>query len=206
MVPANQAVMSEREARACVEVIRSGLEDIRRAVLDLYERQGWRALGYANWRECVVTEFGQSESYIYRLADAARVDRAVSPIGETSIHVPESQARELAPLVKSNPEQAREVWRDVTEEAEETGQPVTAAKVREAVQRMTPKADTEPEQIERVIGEIIPDDDPRIDELKHIIRDVERCQRMRDDVFAVAFRNAAVELRKILREMERSRP
>jgi hypothetical protein len=48
--------------------------------------------------------------------DAAEVDRAISPIGEKRTPLPESHARELAPLVKSDPEQAREVWREVNDE------------------------------------------------------------------------------------------
>jgi hypothetical protein len=45
--------------------------------------------------------------------------------------------------------------------------------------------------------------DPRITELKNIIRAVERCQRSRNDTYAVAFRNTGGELRKVLRDMER---
>lgn len=122
-----RSLMSEEEARWCVEQIRSGLDGIREAALDLYEREGWRSLGYGSWRECVVAEFGKSQAYLYRVLEAGRIDHIISPIGETQL--PESQARELARL--KEPAAIREVWQEVQESTPEP----TARVIREAVER-----------------------------------------------------------------------
>jgi hypothetical protein len=57
-----------------------GLEvgSYRDALLALHERRGWAALGYRNWRECVVAEFGGSPSRAYRQLQAARDERRLS--------------------------------------------------------------------------------------------------------------------------------
>jgi len=53
----------------------------------------------------------------------------------------ENQARELVPLVKESPEEAAELWGDVVEEARQTGEGVTAEKVRAKVkERKEPSA------------------------------------------------------------------
>src|SRR5205823_5147590 len=49
--------MSREEARRCVERITRHLDEARALLLELYERRGWRALGYDSWRAC---EFSQS--------------------------------------------------------------------------------------------------------------------------------------------------
>lgn len=91
-------LMTESEARACVNRIKAGLDDIRVAALELYDNEGWKALSYKSFRECARAEFGKSEAYLYRLVDAARADRVLSPIGENIAPVPESHVRELAPV------------------------------------------------------------------------------------------------------------
>ena len=110
--------MTAQEARTSIDRIRRGLENIRHEVLDLYERKGWEALGYQSWRECVVTEFGQSQRQLYRALDAGMVDQVLSHGTNHSdtLTVPERQARELAPLAKEDPDAAREVWQEVNEE------------------------------------------------------------------------------------------
>jgi len=46
--------MSRDEAQQCIARIAHHLEEARALLLELYERQGWRALGYDSWRTCVV--------------------------------------------------------------------------------------------------------------------------------------------------------
>ncbi len=46
-------LMNITEARECVRKINFALTDTRALVLDLYEREGWSALGYKSWNECV---------------------------------------------------------------------------------------------------------------------------------------------------------
>ena len=154
-------LMTADEARVCVAQIRAGLENIRVLALELQEREGWRALGYQNWRECAAAEFGKSEAYVYRLADAARIDRAISPIGE-NLTVPESHARELAPL-KDDPEAVRTVYAEVRDVK---GDKATAADVRAGVDkhlarpaRPAPKPSvTKPRKPEQDICQDVPDD------------------------------------------------
>lgn len=112
--------MTVTEARTCAAKIRAGLEGTRALVLDLYQREGWRALGYRSWRDCVTTEFGQSQSYLYRQLAAAKVDANLSPFGE----IPESHARQLAHLP---PERQQEVY----EQATRGGQKTTANRLAE---------------------------------------------------------------------------
>lgn len=114
-------MMTAAEARTAAEAIKAHLNTAneriaaaRMLLLDLYEREGWRALGYDSWRSCAVEEFSQSQSYLYRQLDAAKTERLLLPSGvdfangETSI--PESHLRELAPLAAADPEAAREVY------------------------------------------------------------------------------------------------
>jgi len=48
--------MIYKEARECVDKINANLTNIRQLLLTLYERQGWDALGYRNWQECIKKE------------------------------------------------------------------------------------------------------------------------------------------------------
>lgn len=89
--------MTQGEARACIEAIIGHLRTARARILELYEREGWKALGYLSWRECVSAEFGQSQSYLYRQLAAAFVERVISPMGEIGV-MPERQAREYGGL------------------------------------------------------------------------------------------------------------
>jgi len=113
--------MDAAEARQHVTWIKSALEDARSYLLELYEREGWRALGYDSWRACVQAEFGQSERYLYYQLEAAQTERVLMD-GDGDLHkcatpIPESHLRALAPLAKADPEQAREVWREVEQTA-----------------------------------------------------------------------------------------
>jgi hypothetical protein len=127
----SENIMSVQEARECITRINSNLIDTRTLILDLYERQGWKALGYKNWRECAVTEFNQSQQYLYRQLEAAKAEKNISPIGEK---IPESQLR---PLTHLEPEQQREVWQKAVETAPKGK--VTAKHVEETVDWVVPK-------------------------------------------------------------------
>lgn len=120
--------MTEVEARECADRIRNGIVGIGRSLLELYEREGWIALGYANWRECAQTEFGFRQSHVYRLLSAAEVERNISPIGENGT-VPESHLR---PLTQLEPDEQREVYQLAVETAPDGR--VTAAHIESVVQ------------------------------------------------------------------------
>ena len=123
-------LMGEGEAREKTERIKHSLADARQLLLEMYERKGWEALGYASWREYGQAEFGYSESYVYRLLEAAKTERQISPRGE--IQLPE---KHLRPLTRLEPEQQRKAWREAVETAPDGK--VTGAHVERVVARMT---------------------------------------------------------------------
>lgn len=92
---AADVMLSKEEARQIVTNINRRMEQSRKDLLELYDREGWRALGYRNWEACAKAEFGGSAAQMYRLLSAAQIERAIdSPIGE----YPESHLREVAKL------------------------------------------------------------------------------------------------------------
>lgn len=127
-------MMTEEEARICVAKIKRNTEEIRSALLDLYERQGWKVLGYETFRSCIAAEFNVSESRSYHLLNAARIDQILASDGETA-PIPEAHARELAPLIKQ-PDRVRSVHREVKDQ---TGGKPEAVDYRAAV-RSVPKS------------------------------------------------------------------
>ena len=103
-----RAPMTAAEARRCVAAINHHLDGARVLLLDLYERWGWQALGYASWRACATAEFGRSQAHLYRQLEAARVEREISPGGEIGA-IPERQLRPLAALPAGTGQRAA-VW------------------------------------------------------------------------------------------------
>jgi phage N-6-adenine-methyltransferase len=100
-------LLNWQEAQELVEQINEHFNSARALILELYEGEGWKALGYASWRECVSDEFEQSQAHLYRQLTAAKIEREISPIGEIG-QIPESQLRPLTKL--ATPEQRKEAW------------------------------------------------------------------------------------------------
>jgi hypothetical protein len=146
--------MTEYEARACCDRIKYGLDSVRAMVKDLHDRTGWKALGYPSWRACVLAEFDQSQSHLYRQLEAARVEAEVSPNGEIG-SIPEAQLRPLAAL----PEGERKGAWDEAVATAPNGK-VTAAHVESVVSgRVSPIGETDPPDIARQRRNgIIPED------------------------------------------------
>jgi len=136
--------MIYQEAKECVGKINANMTNIRGLVLELYERKGWEALGYASWRECVTAEFQQNERYLYRQLEAAQTAKQICPIGQKDL-IPESQLRPLTKL-RDNPEAQKEAWQQAVDTAPDGK--VTAAHVYKIVKGMTGKEKTEPEKVE----------------------------------------------------------
>lgn len=138
--------MSKIEARRCANDIKASLENARQLILDLHNREGWRALGFSSWRECVVAEFAQSQAYLYRQLDAAKIELEISPIGEKLGRLPEGPLRELKVIP---PGQRKEVFEQA--KAQSNGKNPTAAKVREIVDirlaRVNGKAAADPPDV-----------------------------------------------------------
>lgn len=122
-----------KEARECADKINAGINNVRKNVVDLHDRDGWSALGYATWNECVDGEFKQCRSYIFYQLKAAQIEQNVT---ESTIvdcgKIPEGQLR---PLSKLEPDRQREAWQKAVETAPEGK--VTAAHVSKVVREMT---------------------------------------------------------------------
>ena len=89
-------LMTANEARAIVETIKDSVDRVGKLLLDLYNREGWRALGYASWRECAKAEFAGCERRFYQLLNAEQVREEICTIVQNSDSIPEGQLRELA--------------------------------------------------------------------------------------------------------------
>ena len=174
-------LMTETEARAAVDRIKAGLENIRAELFALRERDGWRALGYSSFQDCVQAEFQMSKQHAHRLLSAYAVDRILappwqessaffgkhatddrgSPIGDPRSGValiPEGHARELEPIL-ADEDAVREVHAEVMEA---TGGKPKAADYRAAVDRRLDS--TEPSARQAVVLDAIERAAPILDE------------------------------------------
>lgn len=127
--------MTEHEARSCCEKIRHGFDHVRALVLDLHDREGWKALGYASWRACVVAEFESSQSSLYRQLSAGLIEREVAPEVPVGT-IPEAQLRPLAALPEG---ERKEAWDEAVATAPEGK--VTAGHVEATVSQNGKPAD-----------------------------------------------------------------
>jgi len=123
--------MTLDEARQCVNEIKAGINDVGKKLLQLYEGEGWKVLGYATWRECAQEEFGFKQSHAYRLLEFAEVTRNIefSPMGEKQI-MPTAE-RQIRPLTQLEPEEQAAAWQQAVETA--PNGKVTAAHVQQVV-------------------------------------------------------------------------
>jgi hypothetical protein len=69
--------MTADEARQCANEIKAGINDVGKRLLQLYEGEGWKVLGYDTWRECAQMEFGFKQSHVYQLLEFAEVTRNI---------------------------------------------------------------------------------------------------------------------------------
>lgn len=123
------SMMTEPEARECVTKINGHMDSARALLLDLYERRGWVALGYASWSECSVAEFGKSQGYLSRQLQAAEIESRIMPMGIIGT-TPE---RQLRPLARLTPMEQPIAWQEANERT--NGKP-TARVVEEVVDEM----------------------------------------------------------------------
>ena len=146
------------EARNLTDRIKVRSEELWHLLLEAYEGGAHTALGYSSWGAYFEDEFGGSSRHGYRLLDAGRVAKAIESSDRAVTHrIPtEFEARELAPIAKQDPEEAAELWGDVIEEARQTGQDVTAEKVRAKVEEQkkppVPWSEEERGLLERLRG------------------------------------------------------
>jgi hypothetical protein len=116
------------EARRLTDQVKSDAQALWQKLVELYEGGAWSALNYPSWHEYCATEFGFGRSHSYRLLEAGRVAELV-PHGGMN----ERQARELAPVLREDDEEAVvDLWCELREEY---GEQLTAEKVRAAVEK-----------------------------------------------------------------------
>ena len=132
-------IMTAVEARECISKINSSLTNIRSLVLDLYEREGWKALGYDNWRSCVTAEFKDKQRYLYYQLEAAQIEKNICTMVQKG-QIPE---RQLRPLAKLEPEQQKEVWEKAVQTAPDGK--ITARHVQKIVNEAMETKRPEPE-------------------------------------------------------------
>lgn len=107
-------MMTAAEAEQVCGRIDRNLSEARALLVELHDREGWKALGFESWRECVVARFAQHQSYLYRQLQAGQLEQDLDlPIGT----LPESHARELA---KVPAEKRAEVLEAVSPNGEKT--------------------------------------------------------------------------------------
>jgi hypothetical protein len=121
----HQSLMTMQEAKGCINEIKRHAQKIRELLLDLNERKGWEVLGYKSMRQCMVAEFGKSQSQLYRELKAGIVQKIISPMGEISEQIPERQVRELSKLPES---QWLEAWSEAISTAPSSGLTVSHLK------------------------------------------------------------------------------
>ncbi len=122
--PAAAPSLTQDEARELVTKINRGVKEIRALLIQLDEGQGYIALGYNSMRDCALGEFQQHPSYVFRQLEAAKVDRRLSPNGDTQL--PETHARELSAVPA---DRQAEVYAEARRRAGD--KPLTADAIRE---------------------------------------------------------------------------
>ena len=94
-------VMTKEEAESCVRQIRDTSHKMRELLLDLYDRDGWKALGYESFTDCIKQEFAGGMAYMYRQLAAASMEKRL-PIGEIGDNK-ESHLRPLLTILDNDP-------------------------------------------------------------------------------------------------------
>jgi hypothetical protein len=143
---AGVVMMTADEARLAVASFRDYLSSAehyadrcRAVLLDMYEREAWRALGYASWRACAIDELGLSQAHVYRLLGAAQMERDIAPaLADFSQveNLPEFSLRPLAQL--DTPAERQQAARQAIDAA--GGKAPTAKQVQAAVEAIKPPA------------------------------------------------------------------
>jgi len=110
---------------------------VRGVLLEIRDRQGYIALGFASFEEYGEKEWGYSKSHIHRLATAEEIQQSLSPIGD--LEISESQLRPLGKVPKAARD---EIYQQAKAEAEEQGKALTAKAVDVAVNNYLEKLNT----------------------------------------------------------------
>lgn len=69
--------MTKPEAKRCIVAIENKGTETRQLLLDLRDREGWKALGYTSFYECLRKEFNRSRQTYWRIVRAADVEASL---------------------------------------------------------------------------------------------------------------------------------
>lgn len=124
------------EFNANMQTAERAVDICRRALLDLYEREGWRSLGYQSWRACAMAELSLSQAQVYRYLGAAQAEQDIAPVLQDSHHenLPEAVLR---PLLQLNSPEDRQTAAQLAIGSAGGATP-TSGQMREAVEQVKP--------------------------------------------------------------------
>jgi hypothetical protein len=124
------AVMTEAEARQCIEEIKNLGQTLRAKLLDLELRQGWAVLDYPSMTACIKDQFTDagSKSSLIREWNAGQMER------ELEVQICTYPAYQLRPLRKLKPEQRKSAFLEAQKLAGDSK--LTANHVTQAVTEM----------------------------------------------------------------------
>ena len=160
-------------ARQLTDEVKADAAALWAKLLQLYEGNAHKALGYTSWAKYCRTEFEMSDASAYRMLQGARV-LAQLPIGSQPSS--ESVARELAPLL-DEPDAMRETWAEVVDLH---GSRPTAVQVRDHVNapRTRPRS-----PVTIAFRDAIVDLDRSVGRIQRVLAD-DRISRHRDSLRA----------------------
>ena len=98
IVRQSEVMLSAEEARQIVKNINGRFEQSRKDLMELEDREGWRALGYDSWRTCVMAEFSQSVATLYRQLEAAKIEREIFGVSQLETPTPTAQLQAVRHL------------------------------------------------------------------------------------------------------------
>lgn len=125
------SIDERNELERCEVVIKQGLKtfiEVGQALLTIREKRLYR-LEFGTFEDYCRDRWGMAKTQANRLIQATETIYNLTPIG-VILPQTESQAR---PLTQLQPEVQREAWKEVVQQAEQTNQPITAAKVQDVV-------------------------------------------------------------------------
>ena len=126
--------LDQAAARRLTDEIKADAASLWAKLLDAYEGDVHKALGYTSWGAYYEAEFGQDGSRGLQILRGARVLRALGSGEHVPLPASDRVARELAPtLQEAGPEAVQEKWAEVVEKH---GPTPTAAQVRETVRNV----------------------------------------------------------------------
>lgn len=117
-----QADLTASQAAKLLDRIKTSVGNLRVMLLELRDRRGWAALGFATWDDCCLTEFGYTRRYANYLIEAEKVSQ------RTGTNVPEAHARELRDVPE---DEQREVYEAAKKKH---GENLTAKQLRHEVE------------------------------------------------------------------------